>query len=90
MDIMKPGHLRWKEFYKRLEGEEGCNFRKEKGPPDEDGSFNVIWDCAGGTDKSKARAILETMEGIDVEASLTYFESKGGYCDCEILMNVAS
>jgi hypothetical protein len=28
------------------------------------------------------------MGGINVEASLAYFKDHGGYCDCEILLNV--
>jgi Protein of unknown function (DUF2695) len=28
------------------------------------------------------------MGGIDVEGSLAYFRKYGGYCDCEILINV--
>jgi len=44
--------------------------------------------CLGGEDKSKAEAILLAMGGFDVPASLAYFERRGGYCDCEILMNM--
>ncbi len=86
--IMLPNHPRWNEFCERLEGEEGCNFRKNK-----DGE--IIWDCKAGTDKSKATAILEKMADIemvdiDVKESLKYFEEHGGYCDCEILFNVGT
>ena len=31
---------------------------------------------------------LLAERGYDVEASLTLYETKGGYCDCEILLNV--
>lgn len=31
--------------------------------------------------------VLNSM-GMDVAASLDYFRAHGGYCDCEILMNV--
>jgi hypothetical protein len=31
---------------------------------------------------------MKTMGGIDIVASLDYFARHGGYCDCEILMNV--
>jgi hypothetical protein len=33
-------------------------------------------------------AILWDMQGIDVEGTLEYFKSLGGYCDCEVLLNV--
>lgn len=73
---MTRDHARWEEFCERLAGPEGCNFS-------DDG-----WLCAGGRDKTFATAILESMGGIDVAASLSYFERNGGYCDCEILFNV--
>jgi hypothetical protein len=37
-----------------------------------------------------ARRVLSTMEGVDVEETLAFFEAHGGFCDCEVLMNVAA
>lgn len=74
---MTPEHSNWDDFVERLEGPEGCDF---------EGGGNT-WKCRGGTDKTFATAILTDM-GMDVEASLKYFEKHGGYCDCEILFNV--
>ncbi len=79
---MTPEHPLWAEFIERLSGPEGCDFRK-----DENGK--TVWKCKGGRDKSRARAILATMPGIDVKRSLVYFEAQGGHCDCEILFNVS-
>ena len=31
---------------------------------------------------------MAEMGDINIEATLAYFEDHGGYCDCEILMNV--
>lgn len=28
------------------------------------------------------------MGGIDIESTMEFFNSHGGYCDCEILFNV--
>jgi hypothetical protein len=37
-----------------------------------------------------AKAAMAAMGDIDIEASLAFFMSNGGYCDCEeILLNVA-
>jgi hypothetical protein len=44
--------------------------------------------CAGGTNKGCAEAVMREMGGIAIEESLEYFEDHGGYCDCEILLNV--
>ena len=35
-----------------------------------------------------ARALLATMDGIDVNASLFALRELGGYCDCAILYDV--
>jgi hypothetical protein len=84
---MTPDHWRWDEFYGRLEGAEGCDFKDE--PP---GSGNVTWRCKGGTDQSLSEEVLRAMGATDeeVEASLAYFSAHGGHCDCEVLFNVAS
>ncbi|MGO8763247.1 MAG: DUF2695 domain-containing protein [Desulfobaccales bacterium] len=34
------------------------------------------------------RALLQEMQGIDVDGTLEVFESLGGYCDCEVILNV--
>ena len=33
--------------------------------------------------------IMAAMGNIDIPASIKYFASRGGFCDCEILFNVA-
>jgi len=43
---------------------------------------------AGPNVHRHAKAIMAAMGGIDIEASLAFFEDHGGYCDCEILLNV--
>lgn len=84
METMTPDNPRWKEFAERLEGTEGCNFReKEEGNPD-----SITWDCNGTMERPLARAILEKMGDIDIEATMEFFEENGGRCNCEILFNV--
>lgn len=83
---MNREHSKWKEFLDRLEGREGCDF-KEKIPGDKN---SVTWKCKGGKNKNFAEKILKKM-GFDdkqIKKSFNYFESHGGYCDCEILFNV--
>ena len=79
MEIMTIQHPRWQEFIGRLADKEGCNFREVDG--------KAVWDCDSEQDRPRARAILTDM-GFDVEKSLLYFEEQGGYCDCEIVLNV--
>jgi len=83
-DLMTPEHPRWEEFCARLEGPEGCHFI------DAPNKLGCTWTCAGGTDKTFATMILRAMgfSDADVQWSLDYFETQGGYCDCEILFNV--
>jgi len=73
-----------KEFFGRLEGPDGCDFKE-----DEEGKGT--WKCKGGTDKSLAQAILEKMgvEPVEIVGFLSLCEERGGYCDCEIVFNAA-
>ncbi len=78
LDVMTPKNPRWKEFRDRLEGPEGCAFRK-------DAADKTVWRC-DHTHKHATR-ILRAM-GCDVPTSLSFFRENGGYCDCEVLFNV--
>ena len=44
------------------------------------------WKCSGEHDF--ACDALSQFNEIDVEKVLSFFESHGGYCDCEIMLNV--
>jgi hypothetical protein len=44
--------------------------------------------CTADTDRRNAKRVMTAMGGIDIPKSLAFFESRGGYCDCEILLNV--
>jgi hypothetical protein len=35
-----------------------------------------------------ARLTLQEMVGVDVDGSLAWFTAQGGYCDCEVGLNV--
>jgi hypothetical protein len=37
-----------------------------------------------------SRRLLRGFEGLDVEASVDWFRTGGGFCDCEVLANVAN
>ena len=81
MEAMTPEHPKWEEFIGILEGPEGCNFREVDG--------TTLWDCAAGNSKEHAHRILGDFKPpVDVWNSLRYFDTHGGYCDCEIIFNV--
>ncbi|HUJ33910.1 MAG TPA: DUF2695 domain-containing protein [Solirubrobacteraceae bacterium] len=48
----------------------------------------ITWTCRSDPERPLARAILADT-GIDVERSLEFFAEHGGFCDCEILLNIA-
>lgn len=52
--LMWPGHAGWADFLEKLEGPDGCDFKK-----DENGK--ITWRCKGGKDKSLAVAIMQSM-----------------------------
>jgi hypothetical protein len=39
-------------------------------------------------DHRLAKRIMAHMGGIDITGSIAFFEDHGGFCDCEILLNV--
>ena len=45
-------------------------------------------EAAPGCVHRHAKAVMTSMGGIDIEKTLDYYEDHGGYCDCEILLNV--
>jgi hypothetical protein len=70
---MTPSNLNWDNFVERL---------KKK--------LEAV-DCKSGRDKTQAMAVLREM-GLKWELiapTLAYFESHGGFCDCEIIYNIA-
>ena len=79
---MTTEHPRWAEFAGRLGGPAACDFREQA-----DG--DVTWNCSAHT-RDQAAAILRNMGASDSDllATLDYFDEHGGYCDCEILLNV--
>ena len=76
-------HDQIREFLESLAGSAGCDFDEAGG--------KIRWSCAGGTDQSRARAILSRMGIADdvAERFLAQCADLGGHCDCEILMNAA-
>lgn len=72
----------WDEFFTRLEGSEGCNFSKKSG--------KIKWKCSSSSNRPLAKKILTKM-GLQkkIDDVLAFCEEHGGYCDCEILFNVA-
>ena len=44
--------------------------------------------CKAGTNKDEAKKILKGYKDVDIKKTLEFFENNGGFCDCEILMNV--
>ena len=86
MKVMNQNHPKWGEFLKRLEGPEGCDFHeKEPGNPE-----SITWKCKGDSNKDFATKILKDMPDVDCEASLEFFDENGGFCDCEIMFNIAT
>ncbi len=70
----------WEQFFDRLAGPEGCDFRED---PD------LTWQCAGGNDKTFSKAILEDMLDDESERNrvLALVDVLGGHCDCEVILN---
>jgi hypothetical protein len=80
MEVMTPDSPRWDEF---------CNALSQTLYISE-----TEWRCdgdihqAGALVHAYAKYIMAEMGNIDIPASLAFFRSRGGFCDCEILFNV--
>ena len=72
-EILTPDSPRWETFIEGLE-----SWLSENDGCD--GDREHVHRCA--------KAVMHKMGRINIEASLSYFEDHGGYCDCEILLNV--
>lgn len=44
------------------------------------------WDCK--MDLEQTQKALGQMNNVDTEETLQFLRSKGGFCDCEVMMNV--
>ena len=75
-EILTPSHLLWPKFRKKLE-DTLFTYANNK----------LHNRCKG--DLSQTIKILRSMHNIDIEETLILFQEMGGYCDCEVLMNVA-
>jgi hypothetical protein len=72
-EVLRPGSPRWPQFIEQLE------------------SMIALHGCDGARGETvhrRAKLVMCNMGCIDIDASLAYFEENGGYCDCEILLNV--
>jgi hypothetical protein len=80
--VLTPQNPQWTEFVNRLSA---ALYIDDKS-----------WRCDGDQGMSPehvhrhAKAVMATMGGIDTAASLDFFKAHGGYCDCEILLNVVT
>ena len=70
--LMTPEHPKWKQFTEQLSA-----YMKENG-------------CDSQTLRGAEHVLSKDKwgDGLNVEESLEYFREHGGFCDCEILMNV--
>jgi hypothetical protein len=72
-----------REFLKKLDSPEGCNFREI------DGGTDITWTCNSHISRPLSHAILHSMKVSeeDIKEIMDVAASGGGYCDCEILFN---
>jgi len=72
--VLSPSHPRWQEFIEKL------------------GRFGSETGCDGHLGpkryRNAIRAMAEMGGDFDIEETFKFFEDHGGYCDCEIVLNV--
>jgi Protein of unknown function (DUF2695) len=89
MDYANP---MWDLFLRILDSPLGVDMKLAD--PDDPDSWTL--NCGGHSDTSapfeRTTLILEhvfNFELSEIDRSISFFNRNGGYCDCEILMNVA-
>ena len=80
LEILTPASPRWGLFIRLLE-----NVLMEEMPAD---TWRCGSDGSGGSKHRYAEAVLTELDGIDIDGTLAFFWRHGGYCDCEVLLNV--
>jgi hypothetical protein len=80
IEQMTPENPRWNEFINALD-KMGAKFGCDG---DGTGGFNPRHI------HRHAKTVMEDMGNVDIKGSLAFFCEHGGYCDCEILWNVAA
>ena len=75
-EILTPDSDRWSAFFDALDYAVEVN-----------GCDGDHWDAGPNTHRLAKRVMTE-MGNVDIPESIAYFQNHGGYCDCEILMNV--
>jgi hypothetical protein len=73
----------WVEFLRRMEGPDGVDVQ---GDPNHIES--LTWRC--DHTHAAARRVMKTMgfTRSQIDEAIFCFEEEGGFCDCEILLNV--
>lgn len=76
-EILDKNHPKYEDFMDELFEE--VDFRElEHG--------EITWNC--NSTMKITRKILKRIGNIDIAKTIAYFESHGGYCDCEVCLNV--
>jgi Protein of unknown function (DUF2695) len=77
-EVLTPENPRWEQFtaamLDSMKSMELCDGDARQAEPDKV--------------HRHAKAVMTAMGDIDIAATLAFFEAHGGYCDCEILLNV--
>ena len=72
--VLTPESPEWERFIAMLNSMDWCDGDESETAP--------------GCVHRHAKAAMTAMGGINIEKTLDYFKDHGGYCDCEILLNV--
>jgi hypothetical protein len=78
-EVMTPKSPRWDEFCDALDEAVGlldCG-GDSTFPPNPDWPTHAL-----------TKRVLTLMGHVDVEASIDFYKQHGGYCDCEVMLNV--
>lgn len=98
MEQMNTNHKNWDTFRTRLcnelVGAAGFDLDDKIKELGEDNEEEIGQACVNAMTKGcdntldKSRKVLRGILDISVDESITYLEDNGGYCDCEVIINI--
>jgi len=88
LEVMTPKSPRWEQFCDAIDSAVGLLGCGGDGTQLDRETRNVIPPNPDWPTHAPTKRVLALMGDVDVEASIKFFEGHGGFCDCEVMLNV--
>jgi hypothetical protein len=87
-EIMTPDNPHWEQFIDKLDVAVGLLGCGGDGTQLDPGTNKIAPQDPHWPTHALTRRVLRLMKCAEIDTSIDYFKEHGGYCDCEVLLNV--